>query len=67
MPQYGGKTEATRIVSETQATYCEHKINRCAFMECICTDKPDPKCWQYDHHREHAGESGAFPKEAFQE
>lgn len=54
-------------MSETQATYCEHKINRCAFMECICTDKPDPKCWQYDHHREHAGESGAFPKEAFQE
>jgi hypothetical protein len=34
-------------------------------MDCICTDKPNPTCWQYEHHREHAGGPGAFSQEAF--
>ena len=34
-------------------------------LACICGNKPDPKCWQYEHHLSHAGEPGAFPVEAF--
>ena len=43
----------------------EPKYSWSEAMKCICGERPDPMCMQYEWHQEFAGQPGAFPKDMF--